>query len=152
MAEDGTTTTWDGYSDYQSVSQCNARTIHDAVEAFAQIERGHKEGVKLGDKEAARAGSRIMTAAINVQTELAAYEDENEEYADLLESFNGPDGYVSRLRAVRLGHESPDWLLQFVRDIRRAGFMLGYLKAGREETKRDAEGPEEQAREMFADL
>lgn len=152
MSDDTVRTEWDGYSDYQSVSQRNARTIHDAVEAFATVERAHQERGKLKSEVAARAGSRILTAAINVQTELAAYEDDNKQYEDLLANFTGEEGYVEQLREVNLRHDCPEWLYEFVVDIRRAGFELGYLKAGREESKREHEGPEDDAREMFANL
>jgi len=152
MPDDGSTTHWDGYSDYQTVSQRITQSIHDAIEAAATIERAHQETARVDNEEAARAGSRIMAAAINVQTELQAYEDENDQYEELLAKFDGSDGYVHRFRTTQLHKECPDWLYEFVVDIRRAGFELGYLQAGREETERETTGPTDEAREMFANL
>jgi len=152
MPEDEVRTEWDGFADYQSVAQRNARTIHDAVEAFATVERAHQERGKLTADVAAKAGSRILTAAINVQTELAAYEDQNDDYEALLAKFQGETGYVERLRGTNLRSECPPWLYDFVVDIRRAGFELGYLKAGRESNERELKSAEDEAREMFADL
>jgi len=150
--DDSVTTRWDGYSDYQSVSDRIARSIHDAIEGFATVERAQHENAQFHPNEAARCGARILTAAINVQTELDAYSGENEEYQELLDKFEGQDGYVQKLRQVRLRNESPDWLYDFVVDIRTAGFKLGYLKAGREEEERNGDEPEDHAREMFADV
>jgi len=152
MPNDETTTKWDGYSDYQTVSQRITRSIHDAIEAAATIERAHKENARVDSGEAARAGSSIMFAAINVQTELQAYEDENEQYEQLLAKFEGDDGYVHRFRQAQLHTECPDWLYEFVVDIRTAGFELGYLKAGREQEEQTGNTPEGQAKEMFANL
>jgi len=150
--DESLTTSWDGYADYQTVSDRIARSIHEAIEGYATVERAHNENASFHPNEAARAGARILTAAISVQTELQAYADENDEYQDLLEEFRGDDGYVQKLRQVRLRNESPDWLYDFVVDIRTAGFKLGYLKAGREEEERNGDEPEDHAREMFADV
>jgi len=150
--DDSVTTRWDGYSDYQSVSDRIEQSIHDAIEGFATVERAQHENASWHPNEAARCGARILTAAINVQTELYAYADDNDEYAELLEKFEGDDGYVQKLREVRLRNESPGWLYEFVIDIRTAGFKLGYLKAGREEEENTGDTPGDQAQEMFADL
>lgn len=145
-------TQWNGYSDYQSVSQRNAQAIHDAVEGFAIIQQAHSQGVKVQSEDAADAGARIMTAAITVQTELHAYADDNERYQDLLDSFEGREGYTARLKSADLSQSCPAWLYQCVVDIRRAGFQLGYLKAGRESDDRDLETDEDEARQMFANI
>jgi len=146
------TTKWEGYSDYRSISQRITASIHDAIDAYAAIERAHMEGARPDPQTAARAGSRIMSAAIIVQTELDTFGDENEDYEQLLEKFEGDDGYVRNLKEVQLRSECPDWLHDFVTDIRRAGFELGYLQAGRKQTEREKTGPKDEAREMFANL
>jgi len=150
--DDSVTTQWEGYSDYQTISQRITASIHDAIEAYAAIERAHMEGARPDPQTAARAGSRIMTAAMIVQTELDTFSDENDEYEELLDKFQGDDGYTARLKQVQLRSECPDWLHEFVADIRRAGFELGYLQAGRRNKQREKTGPTDEAREMFANL
>lgn len=143
---------WDGFADYQTVSARISRSIHDAIEAATTVERAHKEGAGVDPQLAARASADILSAAIKMQTELGRYKGGNPEYADLYESFDGDDGHVQKLRDVSLRDESPEWLFEFVVDIRRAGFELGYLKAGREETENTDTGPKSDAKEMFTDL
>jgi len=83
---------------------------------------------------------------------LHAYADDNERYQDLLDSFEGREGYTARLKSADLSQSCPGWLYQCVVDIRRAGFQLGYLKAGRESDDRDLETDEDEARQMFANI
>jgi len=121
---------WQSYSDYRAVSQQVARAVDEAVAAFAEIESMHVEGVKIRDREAAQARARIQTAALMLLPEL---EQNKDNYGELLGRWTGDEGYFGQLDDVSLRRSCPDWLEQFARDIREAGFRLGYLQAGRYE-------------------
>lgn len=63
------------------------------------------------------------------------------------------EGYLRELRDIQLQNECPDWLEQFVLDIKTAGFELGYLQAGRTVSiNEDADPIEEDVNSMFNGL
>lgn len=65
------------------------------------------------------------------------------------ESYKGGEGLLDRLQDVRLHQECPEWLETLVRDIRKAGWEIGYLQAGRTISETTLDPDEEQARSMF---
>ena len=157
---DNTTQRWEGYSDYQSVSNRVVATLDDAIDAYAYIESLHAENERIRQREAAEARSRILAAAMKLVPELEANTagtgddaDEENVEAEILgrwtDSYDGGDGLLDRLQGVQLQTECPDWLRQLARDIRKAGFEIGYLQAGRTVSESTLEPTEEQAREMF---
>ena len=129
---------WQAYGDYQSVSQRVAQSIDDAIDAYAQIQSLHQEGARVKSEPAAEARSRILSAALKLIPEL---EHDKQKHSEILERWQTDGsvasedddelGFVKRLNTVQLTRSCPDWLHQFVIDIRTAGWELGYLKAGR---------------------
>jgi len=78
-----------------------------------------------------------------------------DQYAEILgrwQSGDDDDGYLAKLDAVQLQNRCPEWLNQMVKDIRTAGWKLGYLQAGRQTRERTDDSPEAQASEMFGGL
>jgi len=125
--------TWDGYSDYQQVAGHVASEIHDATAAAAIIQRTQAEGGDYNPREIAKAGSRIFSAALLLEPQLEMYSDPDGKYQDILNDWQGEDGYFEQFKRSDLWNECPDWLIDFTRQINLAGHKLGYLKAGREE-------------------
>ena len=143
---------WEGYSDYRSVSQRLGRSIDEAIDAYAVVKRLHVEGARVRG-QAADASSRILAAAMRLVPELKEHREQKEIYDEILsrwldgEETEGvgevPDeGYLTALENTQLHRECPDWLSQFVLDIRTAGWHLGYLQAGRQ-TEEEPEDPVE---------
>jgi len=61
-------------------------------------------------------------------------------------------GYFDALSEIRLQQECPDWLEDWVIDIRTAGWEIGYLQAGRSVSPEpDVPDPDEEFESMFAD-
>ncbi|WP_049970773.1 hypothetical protein [Haladaptatus cibarius] len=157
--EEASTQRWEGYSDYQSVSNRVAAAIDDAIDAFAYIQSLHLENERIRQREAAQARSRILGVTIKLLPELEANaghsdtEDDDDVYRDILQrwtkSYDGGDGFLDRFQTIQLQKECPDWLHQLVKDIRKAGWEIGYLQAGRTVTESTLEPNEEQARSMF---
>lgn len=148
---------YEGYADYQSVSNRVAASIDDAIDAYAYIKALHTENARVRQRQAAEARSRIHSAAIKLLPELRANSTGNGESEDTFEEIlnrwvDGDDeqsAYLDRLDEVQLQHECPSWLGQLVRDIRIAGWEIGYLQAGRTVEDDELEPAEEQARQMF---
>lgn len=136
---------WDGYSDYQTISSRIGRNVFNAIDAYADIHSLHTEGARVSAREAATARAEILSAALSLKPELESQYKTNDDIADIVDRWdNGrggagsgidvPDeGFIDAFNDTRLSTENPEWLYQFVIDIRRAGWELGYLKAGRHE-------------------
>jgi hypothetical protein len=137
-------TQWDAYSDYQLVSKGVTKVIHDAIEAYALLDQSAHTGNKVGTKEETRLRADILAAAMRLRVELESERDRGEDYAsEILEDWEGDDGYINRFRRAPFnGTTDLEWFADFVSQIRRAGWELGYLKAGREE-QAEHQGDEE---------
>lgn len=167
---------WEGYSNYKSVASAIAETIDEALEAYAKLDSIDKEDVKLSrdeDKLVAESRAKIKLAALKLVPELREDAPTNEQYQQILARWHGsvevetdtgslkkvqpsfpnegPEaGYFEALDSIRLKDGCPDWLENWVIDIRTAGWELGYLKAGRRRKDRSDLDPDtEQARQMF---
>lgn len=149
---------WEGYSDYQTVSNRVAASIDDAIDAYAYINGLHAEHARVRQREAAEARSRILGAAIKLLPELKANQgtqdqDDQDIYVEILNRWtkehDGGDGLLERLKQIQLQNDCPDWLGQLVQDIRTAGWEIGYLQAGRTISESNLEPAEEEARSMF---
>lgn len=168
---------WEGYSHYKTVSQSITDTIDEALEAYARLDSLHKEDVKLtrGDsrKEVADARAKIKLAALKLVPELREDATTKEQYQHILARWNGsyeldreegsikkvqpqfpndpPEGgYFSALDKIMLHDQCPNWLGDWVIDIRTAGWELGYLKSGRKAQDKSGLDPaDEQATAMF---
>lgn len=149
---------FEGYSDYRTVSNRVGGSIDQAIDSYATLAALHGEGARVRPQMAAEARRDIEAAALKLLPELEANEDATggdgddeaaDFYADVLERWQGDDGYLAELREQSLQDECPDWLYKFVTDIRRVGWEIGYLKAGRVTSEPDLEPDERAAAEMF---
>jgi hypothetical protein len=143
---------WEGYSDYQSVSRRVASSVEDALDAFAEIDAAYSQGAPLDATMAAEAHSLILGAAVRVKIEMEDNRDQKPVYDDILGRWSGEEGYINQFRDTALVDELPGFTFQFVEDIRRAAWHLGYLKAGRTDTEYEGDDTERAEREMFQDL
>lgn len=170
MATDQGGTEWDGYSDYQAVSRSVAKSIDDAIDAYAWIQSLHRENVTVSSAPAADASADIKAAALRLYVEMQQEHDAgNDEYDEILARWGfdvndddgedehtigteaATDGLISALHEVELQSSMPGWMLDLVTDIRTAGWKLGYLQAGRRSEKRPEDPVEGDAREMFSE-
>lgn len=123
---------WEAYADYQSVSERVAESVADAIDALSRIEaRGHVNR-KHKDVETVDRSS-VLSAVAFLRTELENGRESKQVYDDILTRWEGEDGYLQRFRMMGMRDlESEPWIQQFAEDLHRAGWELGYLKAGRE--------------------
>jgi len=153
-SETSSETTWEGYSNYRDVSQRVAESVSDAVDAYSALDSRHVEGASISQEYAATARQHIFAAAIRLYTEMNELESEDP-YGDILGRWEGEDdddGFLTLLSEVRLTEENPEWLMEFVEDIRRAGWELGYLQAGRTKKKEPQDPAERDTEAMFDKL
>lgn len=151
---------YEGFSDYESVSKRIARSIDEAVQEYAAIQRAHAEGRRVAHDGV---GERILAAAMRLLPELRDQRQAGAVFDEILARWLGdeakldetdvdpepPDsGAIEALMQARLTNDCPDWLHQMVIDIRTAGWELGYLKAGRH-AEEDDEFTEADVKEMF---
>jgi len=152
--ESGPETEWDAYSDYQHVSRRVAKSIGDAIDAISIIESGKVAGEKLSSREETDLRADVLGAVIRLQTELEIERETKEVYEEILTRWEGEDGYINRFRNLDvMNPQSEGWLQQFASDIHRAGWELGYLKAGREEKQsRGGDAYDGEVREMIEEM
>ncbi|UXF50877.1 MAG: hypothetical protein HQRvContig02_20 [Haloquadratum phage sp.] len=150
----GADTEWDAYSDYQHVSRRVAGSIGDAIDAISVIDSGKVAGEKLSSREETDLRADVLGAVIRLQTELENERDQNEVYDEILARWEGDEGYINRFRGVDpMDYQAEAWLQQFARDIHRAGWELGYLKAGREEKQnRGGDAYDGEVRDMIEEM
>lgn len=166
---------FEGYSHYKTISSSIAESIDEALSAYAVLDSLHAEGAKVGSQQAARARSRIKLAALKLVPELRGDAHHNEQYQQMLARWHGsfeveqedgppkkvqpeyptstPDGgYFEALSEIRLQQHCPEWLEDWVIDIRTAGWEIGYLQAGRSVSPEpDLPDPDQEFESMFAD-
>jgi hypothetical protein len=142
-------TRWEGYSDYQRVSGQIARSVDDALDAYAQLDSAHMEGAQISPEFASEVRARILSAAMKLVPELENDRENVTQYDEMLVRWRGEDGFIKRLNSTRLQSVSPGWLYEFVLDIRTAGWELGYLQAGRTSVGDADNQIEAQATSMF---
>jgi len=147
-------TEWDAYSDVQHVSRHVSKTIVDAVAAIQTIKSAKRSGEKLSSREETDLRADVLTAMSLVRTELENEREQKERYGEILSRWEGEDGFISRFDNMdAIGTRSEGWLDQFAADIHRAGWELGYLKAGREEKqKRGGDAYDGEVREMIEEM
>ena len=147
-------TQWDAYSDYQHVSRRVAGSIGDAIDALSIIESGKVTGEKLSSREETDLRADVLGAVIRLQTELENERDQRETYDEILSRWEGEEGFIARFRALDvMAARSEPWLQQFAQDIHRAGWELGYLKAGSEtKDKSGGEKDDSDIQELFEEM
>ena len=143
-------TEWKAYSDYNSVSERVADSIADAVDSLSTIAA---KGVANETQKNVETQNRsaVLSAVTFLRTELENERDSKEVYDEILTRWEGQEGHLQLFRTMDIRQlESEPWLQQFAEDIHRAGWELGYLKAGREEKKTSGGDPYDgQVRDMF---
>jgi len=149
--DSGDGTRWEGYSNYQQVSKSIAETVRSAVNAYSVLQGEMSETGSVDPDLASAAKSDIMAAAIPLLVEMEEEKKRDvEEYDEILARWKNSDeaaeddeddaeGYITKLHTTKLTDEMPSWMFQFIRDIRRAAWSLGYMQAGR----RGEETPDE---------
>jgi len=123
---------WDGYTDYKRVAGNIAVEVQSATAAAARIQRANVERAGA-EYDATEASQTILSAAKMLYPQLQHYQDANDDYREIVESWAGDDGMFARMRQTSFERECPEWLGEFVDEINEAALLLGYLKAGREE-------------------
>ena len=130
---DGRRSEWEAYADYQSVSERVAESVADAIESLMIIERAKVSGESIKPAQETDLQADVLGAVVRLTTELENERDSKQLYDEILSRWEGEDGFVSRFRTVDVTDFQPEpFLQQFAKDIHRAGWELGYLKAGRE--------------------
>lgn len=155
---------WEGYSNYQAVSNQITQKVADAIEAYAILQSAAREGADLEAREYMEARARILDAAISlkheIEREAAASsqgedDDDDDIYVEIARRWNEGDddmdvGYIAAFLGLSFRREGiKGWVFTFVQDIRRAAWELGYLQAGRTISESDLEPADEDARAMF---
>jgi len=156
MASDpDSNTRWEGFSNWQNVSDRMARSIEQAIRAYTFLDSRHQEDARVQPKEAAKARSQILSPALRLMPELREERETVDVYDEILSRWQPDgeeDGFIHKINEVRLQESSPGWLLQFVLDIRKAGFELGYLQAGRTVKEEPSDPVEGDTERMFDNL
>lgn len=147
-----TETYFEGYSDYESVSKDIGQAVRDAIDAYAYIDGRHSQGARVRATDAASAYRRILGAAIRLLPELERNADAKDEVGDIYDDWTGDgddDGQLDDLRSLSFQGPPPDWLFEFVVQIRAAAWELGYLQAGRSRKAEEGDPVEEEPMAMF---
>lgn len=148
-SDNGDETRWEGYSDYQRVSDRVARSIYDAIEAFAIIDSQHTENARVKPAAAAKARAKILAPALRLKVEMEADREAVEKLDQILQDWEGDEGHLAKFSNLQLHQDCPSWLHEFVTQIREAGWEIGYLKAGRTTKKELDDEVEEEVKNMF---
>jgi len=153
-SDSSTETYFEGYSDYETVSQDIGRAVRDAVDAYSQLDAKQQQAARgRGGAAAAQAHQHILAAAMRLVPELERDRGSRDELDEIYTDWTGEgvdkDGYIERLRASQLDARSPEWLYEFVVQIRQAAWELGYLQAGRTHKAESADPVEEEPLAMF---
>jgi len=153
--EDGETQTeWDAYSDYQHVSRRVSKRISDATDALQTINGAKTAGEKIKPPDETDLRADVMWAVTRLQTELENERESNEIYDEILSRWQGEEGFIERFQTMSvIDQRREPWLNEFAADINRAGWELGYLKAGSETTDRSG-GDEDDSdiQELFEEM
>jgi hypothetical protein len=147
-------TQWDAYSDYQHVSRRVAKRISDATDAIQTINGAKKAGIKIQPANEKDLRADVMSAVTRLQTELENERESNETYDEILSRWHGEEGFIERFETMSVLDQRPEpWLNEFAADINRAGWELGYLKAG-SETKDNSGGEKDDSdiQELFEEM
>jgi len=102
--------------------------LFDAIEAISAIEGARDAGETHSPKEETELRADVMTAVVELRTELERKREDRDLYDTVLSRWEGEEGYVSKFHDLDLSADSPaPWLRQFANDIHRAGWELGHL-------------------------
>lgn len=125
---------WNAYTDYQHVTRRVAESVGDAIDAISTIEAAKLSGEKLSSRQETDLRTDVMAAVTRLRNELENERDTKDVYDEILSRWEGEEGSLKKFQQMNIMTPTPEpWLQQFAADIHRAGWELGYLKAGREE-------------------
>ena len=111
--------------------------VHSAVEAYSRAMQDETAGAKVSTFERVRRRAAILEAAVILQAELSAISPTGR-VGKVAADWSGRDGFVEKLRRTdRLAQ--PDWVGEFVGQIRYVARELGYLKTGETTQTEDSE-------------
>lgn len=130
------TTRWEGYSNYQLIAWQLAKDVNRAMKAGAKIQRYHQEDARVEPEVAAEASARLLTPALQFIPEMQAQLeiDDVEVYEEVLERWLGEEGETGIVKEIaehQFTETSPGFILDYLLDLKRVGWELGYLKSGR---------------------
>lgn len=164
-APEDANTRFEGYSDYQQVSKSIAQSVDNAMEAYAWAQSVDVESVGGDDVNVSLAQARadILSAALKLYPEMQVeHHKGNHEYDEFLHRWGWDpadseldvDGepevlFLPEFNELSLWGGVPDWMLDFVMDIRTVGIKLGYLRAGRRERLPDDDPVQAEAEHML---
>lgn len=152
----GRSTQFEAYANYQSVSDRVARSIDKAVDAYSMIQADSTtHSGSIGPEEMAEAKHHIVGAATRLVVELEENREVNETFDEILGRWKGSGDTPGRLKQVQQWDPRqgvPGWMYQFIIDIRRAGWHLGYVRAGMEKEQTPDDPHEKSTQEMLSDL
>lgn len=146
--EEGGGSRWKGFSDYENVAAQLHEDINNAVRAYSHLNSKDQQNIGLTPQTAVQTRQAILHIAKRLK-----YEIEKNGHVDAFEGmeddWTGDDGYVARLERTDFYSDGvPPWLEDMVDDIVKAGWELGYTKAGIERPANPDED-DEQVKEMI---
>ena len=156
-AGSGTGTRWEGFSNYEKVSQRISESVDNAIDSYALLQSRHAEGAAVRPDLASEARSHILASAMRLSVEMESDRDEVDVYDEILTRWreggeDTEDGMLAAFQEAKLQEGVPGWLYNFVEDIRRAAWELGYLQAGRQSRAEPDDPVEAESEAMFNDL
>jgi len=148
---DAGTERYEAYTDYSKISTAKVGIVQDAIHAINEIDSAHHEGTKVRSQPAARARADVLDAMIALTPELRTNRDADDDLDDILNRWEGSDGYRRRLKAVHLTRENPEWLSQLADDISHAAWQLGYTRSGKTTRENDVDPVEKESDNMLSE-
>lgn len=153
----GNGTKWEGYSNYELVSKRVSKSVSDAIDSYATVQAATSEGSGVPPELAADARADIVSAAMRLLIEMQQEQANGvNEYDEILDRWTGSQdedgGRLEELQSTQLHRSVPGWLFQFVLDIRKAAWSLGYLQAGRRSKQEPDDPVEADVEAMFEGL
>lgn len=143
-------TYYEGYSDYQSVSQDIGSSVADAIDGYSLVVSSG--GGRLDRSRASTAKGYILAAALRLLPEVEESKAAKPELGEIYERWTGDDGYIQSLEEISLATETPGWLREFVLDIRKSAWKVGYLRAAEKRSDSETDIDVKQSEQMFSGL
>jgi len=148
---------WDAYSDYNQVANSVTNEIHKATRAAGLIQRYHNDGGRFDSREIAESAAYIQSATMMLDEQLHYFSgsesSDEDTHQQILDKWRGDNGRISKMQETDFVHECPDWLPDLVRELYRAGLLLGYLKAGRvEEMEEDGDAEDSEVMAVIEEM
>lgn len=146
MAAESDSGRWEGYSDFNHVSEQIVTTINDATRALSTLRSAAKTGEKIRAKRLTDLRSDILDAVWQLRVELEHEKKKNgQKFAEeILTEWYGDGeelGWVEQVENAELREMMEfEFHGDMAHSIRRAGWELGYLQAGREKEADNNDG------------